>query len=118
MRCLRRLEYRSLCSNGNVCNYLAFLYAFSIRFRPHLDVGLSANRNSHTHTSILMRDDGTHLCESLTAHQGGLHYCRVACSNETLSLTGSERRWCGSVCFHRNSAPRTLLRSSGGGGSG
>ena len=39
MRCLRRLEYRSLCSNGNVCNYLAFLYAFSIRFRPHLDSG-------------------------------------------------------------------------------
>ena len=31
----------------------------------------SANRNSHTHTSILMRDDGTHLCESPTDTRGG-----------------------------------------------
>ena len=69
MRCLRRLEYRSLCSNGYVCNYLAFLYAFSIRYSDRTLT--RANRNSHTHTSILMRDDGTHLCESLTAHQGG-----------------------------------------------
>ena len=39
MRCLRRLEYRSLCSNDYVCNYLAFLYAFSI---PVFDRTLSA----------------------------------------------------------------------------
>ena len=48
MRCLRRLEYRSLCSNGNVCSYLAFLYAFSIFLypfsTPHLDVGLTGTR--------------------------------------------------------------------------
>lgn len=32
MRCLRRLEYRSLCSNGYVCNYLAVLYPLTVLY--------------------------------------------------------------------------------------
>ena len=56
MRCLRRLEYRSLCSNGNVCNYLAFLYAFSI---PVFDRTLSPLDSGSVGPSRNLRLTGT-----------------------------------------------------------
>ena len=50
MRCLRRLEYRSLCSNGYVCNYLAVLYPFALSVFDRTLTRLTGTRTV-THTS-------------------------------------------------------------------